>query len=156
MCDINDINDVNIFKNDFANDIVNTQHSRINRIKLLWGYLQFCKRLVNDFVNKPPKFGEIGQMKNVFKNHNAKSPPLRPWQRTLNLTRNTNTNKNRPLPVVMVVISLHVRVVFANDFKFKLIENKSETLFVWQRTLKLTDNAMNTNKPLPSGGGGAP
>ena len=69
MSDINDINDVNIFKNDFANDFVHTQHSRINRIKLLWGYLQFCKRLVNDFVNKPPKFGEIGQTKNVFKNH---------------------------------------------------------------------------------------
>ena len=43
------------------------------------------------------------------------SPPLRPWQRTINLTRNTNTNENRPLPVIMVVISLHVRVVSAND-----------------------------------------
>ena len=44
------------------------------------------------------------------------------------LPRNMNTNKNRPLPVVMVIISLHVRVVFANDFKFKLIENKSVVL----------------------------
>ena len=130
----------------------------------------FVNNLVNDvFVNDFERnegphlvkceivktFGEIGHIDVAMKLMNLmklmeNKEPLK------FLTRNTNKNKNKPLPVVMVIVNtineqklvLYLRPWLGpfdeiKSFKFKF------KLRPWQRTSKLTDNAMNTKKPLP-------